>query len=779
MGPLSWISRRTLLASAAGAAALRPARAHAKDASRAEPLALASVRLKPSIFLDAVNANRAQVFSLSPDRLLHNFRKGAGLEPRGELYGGWEARGIAGHTLGHYLSACALLYAQTGDEEARARVRYVVGELAACQQARGDGYVGGTTVERGGAIVDGKIVYEEVRRGLIESNGFGLNGGWVPLYAWHKVHAGLLDAHRLCADAEPLQIARAMGDHLLGVFAALDDNQVQRVLACEHGGINETFAELHARTGDARYLGLARRLYHRAVLDPLADGRDELRGLHANTQIPKVIGLARLYELTGEAGYGRAAQFFWNAVTRHHSYVIGGNSEREHFSAPGAGASLLTDRTCEACNTYNMLRLTRHLWAWHQTSAYFDYFERAHLNHIMAHQHPRTGMKAYFMPMTIGGRRQYSTPDDSFWCCLGSGMESHAKHGESIFWRTRDTLFVNLFIPATLDWRERGAALDLETAFPHGETVALTVTEAGRDGRFAIALRLPAWCAAPELSLNGRALAFERRDGYALVRRRWRDGDRLELALPMDPRIEPTSGDPRAFAFLSGPIVLAADLGEAARPLATPRPALFASDAAPQLERIEGGSHVYRLRAHSGALTLRPYFEQYDRRTAPYLAQLTEAEWAERKAAFAAGEEARAALDARTVDRIELGEAASETAHAYRANHDDLFSYEGVAGRQAPWGVGNYFEFELAIEPGPLSLHALYWGEEINKDFEIRIDGATLVRERRPGPAVRSFVAQEYTLPRALTRGKSRIAVRFETRGTDALVYGVRVLRAA
>jgi hypothetical protein len=226
-------------------------------------------------------------------------------------------------------------------------------------------------------------------------------------------------------------------------------------------------------------------------------------------------------------------------------------------------------------------------------------------------------------------------------------------------------------------------------------------------------------------------------------------------------------------------LVLAADLGEAARPPATPRPALSTSDVAPQLERIEDEIHAYRLTARPQTLTLRPYFAQYDRRTAPYLKQLTDVEWDERQASFATEEAARAALDARTVDRIELGEAASETTHAYRANHDDLFSYEGVAGRQAPWGVGNYFEFELAIEPGTLSLHALYWGEEINKDFEIKIDGATLVRERRPGPAVRSFVAQEYALPRALIGGKSRIAVRFETRGTDALVYGVRVLRAA
>jgi uncharacterized protein len=774
------ISRRTLLMSASLAALVGAAPAFAVQEPRgfAEPFPLSAVRLKPSIFLDAVNANRAYLMALEPGRLLHNFHVSAGLSPKGELYGGWEARGIAGHTLGHYLSACSLLHAQTGDEEARARVHAIVAELALCQVAHGDGYVGGTTVERGGAIVDGKIVFEEIRRGDIRSNGFDLNGGWVPLYTWHKVHQGLLDAHAHCGDAQALTVATGLSDYLIGVFAGLDDAQMQRILAAEHGGLNETYAEMFARTGDARYLAMAERIRHRAVLDPITEERDQLAGLHANTQIPKIVGLARLHEVTGEPRHATAARFFWNVVTRDHSYVIGGNSEREHFAPPRVVAPLLTDRTCEACNSYNMLRLTRHLWRWRQDSAYFDYFERAHLNHIMAHQNPATGMFVYFMPMTAGARRQYSTPTDSFWCCVGSGMESHAKHGESIFARQGDTLFVNLFIPAYLDWRERGARFELDTVYPNSEEIHLRVTEAGQRRRFAVAMRLPAWCAAPRLTLNGREAAFERRDGYAIVRRVWRDGDTLTLTLPMTLRVEPAPDDPRMLAFLSGPVVLAADLGHAAEPLAGPAPALVSEDPAASVTSDSiAGAHVYRVAAAQPApLTLRPFYLQYDRRTAVYLRHFTDEQWRDEEVAFRTAEQRRAAIEARTIDVIHLGEMQPERDHNYRANQAELISYGGVAGRQAWWGVGNYIEFDLAVRPGPMVLQVRYWGEDTGKDFDIKIDGAVLTRERRADEPVREFITRDYPLPAAMTRGKARVTVRFETRGSDAPVYQARML---
>lgn len=554
------ISRRVFLVTASAAALVAPGWTRAAgDAGRIKvrPVPLASVRLKPSIYATAVETNRKTLLALSPDRLLHNFHASAGLPPKGEVYGGWEARGVAGQTLGHYLTACSLMFAQTGDAAVRDRVAYIVAELARIQAAHGDGYVGGTIVERGGKDVDGKIIFEELRRGEVSSGGFDVNGGWVPLYVWHKVHAGLIDAERYGGLAAARPVMLGMAGYLATIIEGFDDAKLQTLLAAEHGGLNESYAETHALTGDPRWLAVAERIRHRAVLDPLTEGRNILPGLHANTQIPKLIGLARLHELTGDPRHAAAARFFHRTVIDRHSYVIGGNSDREHFGQPGAISTAITERTCESCNSYNMLKLTRHLYGWAPDARQFDYYERAHLNHIMAHQHPETGRFVYFMPLSAGARRTYSTAEDSFWCCVGSGIESHSKHGDSIWWRDRATLYVNLFIPSTLDWE--GVKLDLDTRYPFGEEVVLTIGALDR----ALALRLPGWCADPRVTVNGKPAVFERRDGYAVLDRRWRKGDRVALTLPMALRAESTPDDPRMLAYFHGPVVLAADLGPA------------------------------------------------------------------------------------------------------------------------------------------------------------------------------------------------------------------------
>ena len=509
------------------------------------------------------------------------------------------------------------------------------------------------------------------------------------------------------------------------------------------------------------------------MLDPIAAGRDILSGLHANTQFPKLIGLARLYEESGDERHARAARFFRDTVARHHSYVIGGNSEREHFGPADTFASRLNDRTCEACNSYNMLKLTRHVYGWAPDAALFDDYERIHLNHILAHQHPETGMFAYFMPLAAGARRTWSTPDNSFWCCVGSGMESHAKHGDSIYWQDEATLYVNLFIPSALDWR--GLKLELDTDFPFDETVTLTLSEAS-DAPVDIALRLPGWCAAPEVRLNGAAVAIERRDNYALLRRRWRRGDRIELHLPMALRIEPTPDDPNVVAYLSGPLVLAADLGEAATPFERLAPALVDSGAPQTPVAVDRAAHRYRLRARPADVPLLPFFSQYDRRTAVYFPKVTEARWSELEAAHAVEQAARTALDARTVDRILLGEPDSETAHGFSTNHSDPLAWGGRSGRQAWWGTGNFIAFDLAVRPGPMVLQALYWGEEVGKHFAILVGGREIAVERRDAPPVQRFVTQDYPIPADLIAGRSSVTVRIETRGSDAPVYECRTL---
>ncbi|WP_439635375.1 beta-L-arabinofuranosidase domain-containing protein [Oceanicaulis sp.] len=777
-------SRRGFLASAsflalAGAVApgWMPAAAFTGRSTRRQPLPLRDVRLKPSIFADAVERNSEYLLFLSPDRLLHNFHLSAGLEPRGPVYGGWEARGIAGHTLGHYLTACALAYAQTGRGELRERVAYVVDQLAMCQAAHGDGYVGGTTVERNGEVVDGKIIFEELRDDDIRTGGFDINGGWVPLYTWHKVQAGLIDALRHAELDAARPVLLGMAAYLAEILEGLDDSQMQTLLAAEHGGLNEVYAELYALTGERRWLTLAERIRHRSVLDPLAAGADPLPGLHANTQIPKVIGLARLHELTGETQYRETSEHFYALVTDHYSYVIGGNSEREHFPEPDVIAGRLTDRTCEACNTYNMLKLARHLHAWSGDPAILDYYERAHLNHIMAHQHPQTGGFVYFMPLASGSRRIYSEPEDSFWCCVGSGMESHAKHGESIWWEDEGGLYLNLYYASRAHWRNGGMTISLDTDFPMDEQVTITIEDAP-DADRSLALRIPGWCANPELSINGALHRVEVQAGYLRLTRRWRAGDVIRLRLPMALSMETPPDAPNLTTYLHGPLVLGADLGDAAEPYEALPPALISADPGAALQATGAGFAQYAMGgAEPRGLTLSPFFSQYDRRSAVYFPSFTPEEWALQRDAFEAEQRAEAVLQARTVDVIHLGEMQPERDHDFRFNQADLIAFGGLTGRQAWWGEGNWMAFDLAVDDGPMILQALYWGEEINKDFEVRVDGQLIARERRDREPDQEFHAVDYPLPLALTQGKDEVEIRFVTRGTDAPVYVARMLR--
>ncbi|MGY4398933.1 DUF1680 family protein [Sphingomonas sp. UYAg733] len=745
----------------------------------AKPFPLSAVRLTPSVFLDAVEGNRRFLLWLEPDRLLHNYRNNAGLGPKGKLYGGWEQDTIAGHTLGHYLSALALMYAQTGDIEMKRRADYIVDQLAECQAAEGDGYVAGFTRKRGEIVENGKLIFPELMRGEIRSQGFDLNGSWVPLYNWHKLYAGLFDVQTWCGNAKGIAIATALGGYIDKVFAALDDDQVQKVLDCEHGGINESFAELYARTKDARWLKLAERLRHKKVLDPLTRGEDILPNHHANTQIPKLIGLARLHELTGDVGQGAAPRFFWDTVTRDYSYVIGGNADREYFPAPRTISRHITESTCESCNSYNMLKLTRHLYAWRPQAHLFDYYERTHLNHILAQQDPATGKFAYMVPMASGAARGWSDPEYSFWCCVGSGMESHAKHGESIWWEGGDTLLVNLFIPSTLDWKARHAKVSLETGYPFDGKIGVVISALAKPQTFAIALRIPSWSQGATVMVNDKPNPLIRADGYAIIRRNWRAGDRVTLDLPLTLRSEATNDDPDVIALLRGPLVLAADVGPADKEFAGPAPALIGANVLDGFVPAEGGPAHYRTTGvlRPEQLTFAPFFQQRQRRTAVYFRRFTETGWQANRAVYVAAEARRREVEARTVDLIHLGEMQQERDHKVESKESYPIAYRGRNGRDAR--KGGYIEFEMKARSGPLVLQASYWGDERPARFDILVDGTKVATQTLGGGAsTLEFIDVDYPLPSELTEGKATLKVRFQPAAGESRcgpIYDVRV----
>ncbi|HVN99242.1 MAG TPA: glycoside hydrolase family 127 protein [Steroidobacteraceae bacterium] len=787
MTPPSLDRRQLLLGGVALALAGRSAPLAATMAERrspqAQPLPLAAVRLRASDFAEALEANRMALRRLDPDRLLHTFRVYAGLPPKAPGYGGWEADTIAGHTLGHYLSALSLCGQQTGDPELRRRATYIVGELAFVQARRGSGYVGALGRKRAdGRVVDGEEIFGEISRGQIRASGFDLNGSWSPLYTVHKLFAGLLDVHGAFGDRRALAVATGLAGYFERVFAPLTPAQVQEVLACEYGGLNESYAELYARTGERRWLRMAELLRDERVIGPLERREDRLAGLHANTQVPKLVGLARLHELTGSEPAGTAARCFWDAVTTHHSYVIGGNSDRESFSAPDTLADHVTEQTCEHCNTYNMLKLTRKLWSWAPDGALFDYYERAHLNHVLAAIDPRHGRYAYMMPLMSGTAREYSSAaDEDFWCCVGTGMESHAKHGDSIFWEGRDgTLYVNLYIPAEADWASHGVRIGLDTAYPHDGKVRLEFAQV-HNGNFRLALRIPAWAGgAASLAVNGQPVDARRERGYALVERAWHAGDVVVLELPLELRTEATPGDARLVAVLRGPLVLAADLGAAEDPWQGPEPALVGAAPLSGFTADDAAASRYATRGtvRPADLGFVPFYRQYQRRSAVYLRRYTDAEWASAAAAWQAEQARQRDLAARAVDIMALGETQPEREHQLASELSWPLVYRGRRGRDVR--SGGHVEFSMRCRPGPLVLQATYWGGESARDFDLFVDGRKIATQHLDNDRPGQFIDVDYALDPALTAGRASIRVRIvpHERNTAGPVFGLRLLPA-
>lgn len=782
------LDRRRLLIGTAAMAVCAPAIGRetgttVNAASRtANPLPLADVRLRASDHKLALEANRAVLHRLQPDRLLHNFRLYAGLEPRAAIYGGWESDTIAGHSLGHYLSALALMHQHTGDPELRRRADYIVAELALAQQQRGNGYVGALGRKRAdGVIVDGAEIFTEIAAGDIRSGGFDLNGSWAPLYTVHKLLAGLLDVHTAWGNRQALTVASGLAGYFARLFARLSPQQVQQVLTCEYGGLGESYAELFALTGEPRWRVMAELLFDEAVLGPLMRGEDALANRHANTQIPKLIAQARLAELTGDARRAAAARYFWDRVVNHHSYVIGGNADREYFFEPDSSAQHITEMTCEHCNSYNMLKLTRQLWQWQPDGALFDYYERTHLNHILAAQNPETGGFTYMTPLMAGIAREHSSSaDDAFWCCVGSGLESHAKHGDSIFWEGADgTFYVNLYIAADARLASRRARVSLDTAYPYGAEATLTFNRL-RPARFPVALRIPGWAkGTAEVRVNGAAARAEHRAGYAIVERRWQAGDTVTIRLPLNLRLEATPGDPQTVSVLRGPLVLAADLGDAHSPWQGAEPALVGDDVLAGFRAADAPAARYATTGvvRPGDLAFVPFHRQHQRLSAVYFRRFSEQGWRDAEAGFIAQRDRLAERTRRSADVMHLGDMQPERDHHLESAISYPLVYRGRRGRDAR--SGGWFAFDMAARPGPLTLQASYWGDERPRSFDILVDDVLVATQKlghdRPG----AFIDVDYPLPEALTRGKSRLRVKFLPHdGTTAgPVFGVRLLQ--
>lgn len=535
-------------------------------ADRAGWFALNEVRLQPGPLLDLQDRGRDYLLWLQPDSLLHFFRVEAGLAPKAQPYAGWESEDVwgvgplRGGFMGYYLSGLSMMYRTTGDERLLRRLEYTLTELEACRKAGGDGYIL--------AIAGGRDLFKRVADGEIRTDNPTVNGVWAPLYLINKMLHGLRAAYVEARQREALTLMTSLADWFgYGVLDKLSDEQVQQLLVCEHGSINESYLDVYELTGESRYLEWAGRLNDRSMWVPLSEGNDILNGWHANTQIPKFTGFEKYYTHTGDVRFDRAARNFWDIVTTHHSWVIGGNSTGEHFFPESRfEEKILEQGGPETCNSVNMMRLTEALFAQKPEARMAEYYERVLLNHILSAYDPCKGMCVYFTPMRPAHYRVYGSEDHSFWCCNQSGLETPAKLNRMIFTKQGKDLMVNLFVPAAVTWTERNISLMQHAALPESPHVTL-VLQTARDRELRLLVRRPSWSPDADLAINGRPIEPETDDaGYWVVQEPWSGLDTLTIAFRPQVTAERLHGSTRYSALLYGPYVLAGRMGRDSLP---------------------------------------------------------------------------------------------------------------------------------------------------------------------------------------------------------------------
>ncbi|MDR1115479.1 MAG: glycoside hydrolase family 127 protein [Tannerella sp.] len=762
--------------------------AHARLPVRIENFPLSDVRLTESPFKQAQDMDIRYLLALDPDRLLAPFLKEAGLSPKAGNYTNWENTGLDGHIGGHYLSALSCMYASTGNEEIKSRLEYMLSELKRCQDASGDGYLCGAP--------GGRVLWREISEGKIDAGAFSLNKKWVPLYNIHKTYAGLRDAYLHTGNTEAKEMLVKLADWMIRLVSGLSDEQIQEMLHSEHGGLNETFADVASITDDWLYLKLAHQFSHQQVLQPLLQREDRLTGMHANTQIPKVIGFKRIADMEGNEKWSEAARFFWETVVHHRSVSIGGNSVREHFHPANDFSSMLqSEQGVETCNTYNMLRLTKMLYQTDADVSYMDYYERALYNHILSTQNSVQGGFVYFTPMRSGHYRVYSRPQTGFWCCVGSGMENHARYGEMIYGHKDSHLYVNLFIPSTLRWGE--VNIEQQTCFPDEEATTLVIHPDRKGRKFSVHFRLPEWTEQKELrlSVNGKSQKITVENGYITLNRAWKKGDRVRLEMPMHLRAIALPDGSANYSLLYGPVVLASKLGT------QNQDGMFADDS--RGGHIAGGprlplqnmpvivgnkdsllSHLHRVEDKPltftlkgvypesyGEMILEPFFRLHECRYMVYWPLLSEQELQTRQELLAKEEKERAALDALTADRVTCGEQQPESDHFIQMENSRTGSDGGMRWRE----TGGWFSYRMKTNGKPAIKVRITFRPEKGLDARVEVNShplGILMSEQPDGVAI-----QEFEIPEVL-RSNDSLEVRIGTVNSTVTphLYEVRVM---
>jgi uncharacterized protein len=752
----------------------------------ARPLPLSAVRVTAGPLKRAQDLNADYLLKLEPDRMMAFYRKRAGLKPKAEGYGGWDGdgRNLTGHIAGHYLSAVSMMYAATGDRRFKDRVDYLVNEMKEVQDKNGDGFLS--------ALEGVREKFAEVAGGNIRSTFFDLNGLWSPWYTLHKTYAGLRDAYRYTGNRTALELEIKYAAWAESILLKMNPDQVQQMLNTEFGGMNEVLADLYADTGHKRWLNLSHRFDHKAVVDPLSRREDRLAGLHGNTQVPKLLGVLMRYIYAGDKADGVAAEFFWDAVVNDHSYATGGHGKDEYYGPPDELSERIDGRTNESCNVYNMLKMTRQLFAIKPEMKYAEFEERALFNHVLSSIDPEDGRTCYMVPIGQAVRHEYQDMFRSFTCCVGSGMESHSLHGDGIYYEATDRFWVNLYVPSTADWKSAGVQFVMDTDFPEGEKATLKFT-LRQPQQFTLALRRPTWAESGfEIGVNGQPFKDVSAPGtYVAVKRRWKTGDIVTVALPKSLRIEGLADNPNRAAFMWGPLVLAGDLGVERRGgpgeptpsfVTESRPIdqwLKPSAEKPGSFRSEG---IGRLTDHSEKeIEFVPFYRLHRRTYSIYWDLYTSDTWSKRLAEVAAEAARRNKIDSITTVFVQTGDAEKEKPFNQQGEET---STDGTSGRRARRGK-KWFSYDLPVDPakGPALLISYFTVERATRTFEILVDGQRVGQQKIersvPGSAAGHFFDVEYKIPPELLKDKKTITVRFQSTAGNEIggVYGVRLIR--